>query len=91
MTTKINTENGTVEVPTATEFIPKSEVHGQNAPDAAMIRGLQRVTDGKGLECAYHEPHHEPVENYVYICDECGHSEDTEDAIEHHLRTEHEN
>lgn len=90
MTTEVNTENGTVEVPTATEFIPADEVPGPNRSGKAMVRGLQRVRDGKGLELAYHEPHDNPVENHVYICDECGHSEDTEDGIEFHLRTEHE-
>lgn len=91
MTTEINTDGGTVEVSTATEFIPAEEVPEPNQTGKAMVRGLQRVGDGKGLEVTYDEPHDESVENRVYICDECGHSEDAENAIEHHLRTEHEN
>ena len=78
------------DAPTATEFIPADEVPGPNRTDNPMVRGLQRVQNGKGVEVAYHEPYDDVVESHVYVCDQCGHAEDTEDAIEHHLRTEHE-
>jgi hypothetical protein len=91
MTTEVNTENGTKEVPTATEFIPTELVPDPNRTGNAMVRTLQRVRNGKGVEIAAHEPYDDEVENHVYVCDECGHSEDTEDGIELHLRTEHEN
>jgi len=91
MTTQTNTEHETVEVTTATEFIPANEVPGPNRTGKPMVRGLQRVRNGKGLEVAYHEPYDDTVENHVYVCDQCGHSEATVDGIEHHLRTEHDN
>jgi len=78
------------DTPTATEFIPTDEVAGPNRADKPMVRGLQRVSNGKGVEVAYHEPYDDEVENHVYVCDECGQSENTETDIAFHLRTQHE-
>ena len=89
MTVKVNTREGTIEVPTATEFIPADVIPGPNRTGKPMLRKLARVRSGKGVEVVGHEPAQDTVENHVYICDECGHDEATEDGIEHHLRTEH--
>jgi hypothetical protein len=90
MTTKINTEDGTVEVPTATEFIPQSEAPDGHEDAYPMVRYLQRVVDGKGIEVAAHEPAQSTVENHVFVCDECGQSESLASDMEFHLRTQHE-
>jgi IS30 family transposase len=77
------------DAPTATEFIPAEEVPGPNRTGKPMARILQSTGD-KGVEVAAHEPYDDDVENHVCICDQCGHEESTEDAIGHHLTTEHE-
>jgi len=89
MTAKVNTHNGIVEVPTATEFYPADDP-ATGDDDRGMITSLQRVVDGKGIEQAYHEPYDDEVENRVVICDQCGQAEDSRKDMEFHLRTEHE-
>jgi hypothetical protein len=89
MTAELNTRDGMIEVPTATEFIPALEVPGPNRTEQPMVRHLQ-ATGGGGVEVASHEPYDDTVRNHVYICDECGHEAATEDGIGHHLDTEHE-
>jgi len=79
------------DAPTATEFIPANKIPGPREHDRAQVRGLQRVQNGKGLELVYHEPYDDDIGNHVFVCDQCGHIEDTESGIELHLRTEHEN
>jgi hypothetical protein len=69
---------------TATEFIPTDEVPGPNRVGKPMVRILQATGD-KGVEIVAHEPYDDVVRNRVYVCDECGHEEHTEDAIGHHL------
>ena len=88
MTVEVNTPDGTKEIPTATEFIPADEVPGPNRTGKPMVRILQATSDG-GVEIAAHEPAQSDVENHVYICDECGHDEATENGIAHHLENEH--
>ena len=84
MTATINTEDGTKEVPTVSEFIPGEQIDS----DRNMLRYLQATEDG-GLEVAAHEPYDDTVENRVYICDQCGHDESTENAIAHHVEHNH--
>lgn len=81
------TQNTTDEAQTATEFIPADEVPGTNRTGKPMVRILQAV-DG-GVEIAAHEPHDGEVRNHVFVCDECGHDETTEDGISHHLQHNH--
>jgi len=81
-----NTQND--DAPTATEFIPADEVPGPNRTDKPMVRILQSTGDG-GVEIAAHEPYDDEVTGHVYVCDECGHEEPTEDGIAHHLDHEH--
>lgn len=73
---------------TATEFIPTDEVPGPDRAEQPMTRTLQATGDG-GVELVAHEPYEGTVRNHVYICDQCGHEEATEDGIGHHLATAH--
>ena len=76
------------ETATASEFIPADEVPGPNRTGKPMVRILESTGDG-GVEMVAHEPYDDTVENHVYVCDQCGHDEPTENAIGHHLDTEH--
>jgi len=73
--------------PTATEFIPAEE-NGIREDSSAGKRTLALTSD-KGLEIVAEWPTDDEIENRVYICDECGHDENTESGIGLHLR-EHE-
>lgn len=71
--------------PTATEFVPAEEIPHS---DENMVKILQATEDG-GLEVAAHEPYRDMVKNHVYICDQCGHSEDSESSMAKHLQFKH--
>lgn len=77
----------TKETPTATEFIPAEE-NGVRADQGPGVRYLQATKDG-GLEIVNEEPYNDEVRNHVFICDECGQSEDLESDMAFHLRTAH--
>ena len=85
---EVNTDDETEQIPTATEFIPADEVPGPNRTGQPMVRIHQATGDG-GTELVAHEPYDDTVRNHVYVCDECGHSEDTADGIGFHLDTQH--
>jgi Fe-S cluster biogenesis protein NfuA len=88
MENQTNADDDSIELPTATEFIPADMAGAHH--DEAMVRKLQLVRDGKGVEVVNIEPcQGEPPVNNVYVCDGCGQSETLETDIEHHLRTEH--
>lgn len=72
----------TDDAPTATEFIPADENGLRD--EGAGVRYLQATGD-KGLEVVNEDPYDDEVLNHVFICDECGHEEDTEDGMGHHL------
>lgn len=76
------------DAPTATEFLPEGKPHHRRDDEGPGVRLLRATGDG-GLEEVNVEPYDDEVQNHVYICDECGHSEDTEDGIAHHLHHEH--
>lgn len=77
----------TTDAPTATEFIPADEngVRGDQGPG---VRYLQATGD-KGMEIVNEDPYDDEVLNHVFICDECGHSEDLESDMGHHLHFKH--
>lgn len=76
------------ETPTATEFIPADEI-SPNRTGKPMVRGLQLVREGRGIEVTYREPYDDEVRNHVFVCDECGQSESLGSDMEFHLRTQH--
>lgn len=69
------------DVPTATEFIPREG-------ECDDVRYLQATGDG-GLEEVNTEPAQSEVKNHVYICDECGQSENLQSDMAFHLDTQH--
>jgi rubrerythrin len=88
MANQTNADDGRTELPTATEFVPAGMAG--NHHDEAMVRKLQTVAEGKGVEVVNMEPcQGEPPVNNVYVCDECGQSETLETDMELHLRSEH--
>lgn len=90
MTTEVYTQEGIKEVPTATEFIPADDVPGVNRTGEPMVKRLHATDDG-GVLVGSHAQAQSGVENHVYVCDECGHDEPTENGIAHHLEHEHRN
>jgi len=76
----------TADVPTVTEFIPADQ-NGVRQ-EAAGVQHLRPTADG-GLEITMAEPANDSIENRVYICDECGHSESQETDIAAHMVWEH--
>lgn len=77
----------TDDAPTATEFIPADE-NGVRDDQGPGLRYLQATDDG-GMEIVNEEPADDEVLNHVYVCDECGHDEPTEDGMAHHLHHRH--
>ena len=72
--------------PTATEFIPAEENGVRD--EGAGVRHLQSTDDG-GLEIVTEEPYDDDVRNHVFVCDQCGKSEATEDGMAFHLSINH--
>jgi len=82
---RIMTDGGQPDDRTATEFIPADENGVRD--EGAGVRHLRGTSDG-GLEVLNEEPH-DDVRNHVFVCDGCGHKEQTEDGMAHHIQTKH--
>jgi len=71
---------------TATEFIPADE-NGLRE-EGPGVRYLQATGD-TGMEIVNEEPHDDDVRNHVFVCDQCGQSEDRASDMGQHLHYDH--